>query len=841
MPVSVEHWCKLIRQLVTIDEGKRPSSQKHSEGNVDRLMAFTAVQALLRGGVFDIKSNSIGRLHEDTLEFLKTASMPHTVIPFLDAVRNANLRSIGVHIVDPIEGRISTIWAKPKQNGQQVDQQTLAKCELYSTAWNRIYRRLFRPSATLINAIESGVLPWQWTTARLQTSSETTGSTTEIRELPDNAAFCDTRRFFEETRDLATHLSRVINSYLRSDADPNNLSHIEEVFQKTWNHLEGEEFTARLRRVSTRFRDAIIDSTEGSPRGNSKEIFAEYLRLCSLGSDTFTAIESASSSSTEHWASLLDSIEAIQSSVLSQPEFCDCSGLWLHRIEFTNAPLTNHTSVYIICGLAVDSRLLGNTRLISRITKSLDNLGRALGLILRRTDGSTTGVSSLVELLCKRIKRNGSGVTYHEDGLKRWLSAIDRLAKGARHEGHSITYNVGYGSLAFAQAHLHRYEAVPDELSRDDIAFEKISSYVKGFYSIFGNHKSRGLWFDELGRYRGVFESQDGEFEKASSSHDARSRHHETILYAKIDGSGCFDVLYKDTNQIARVKNGEPTDMADGDLERRRAIDKLINGKKIPEIFQDVTRWLVNELVEVLQSTTHGTSFVVSFDGAKLNDSGWRSSIKMQVKTLVKHFSQLDAPLADLQQLKEYAQAWTLKNSGSPGDHSMSRVYRRPAHLFDSLAEYASLDGGLWLKLMMPEGNGERGGLMVRAAQQFIPLIRMGGAVQPLDLQMDADGLEQDDPRETLLPDTCLDEVKNLRSLFAAINGRITVNSKETRKYIEALSLLHHSGTKTHSLWGLSLTAAEPCLCVVLSADGNVYLFHDGREFTGLFRETPPD
>jgi Acetyltransferase (GNAT) family len=442
----------------------------------------------------------------------------------------------------------------------------------------------------------------------------------------------------------------------------------------------------------------------------------------------------------------------------------------------------------------------------------------------------TKGSNLLVDSLFDEIRKSAAKVKYHDDGLKRWLFAIDKLAKEAKHEGHPIKYNVGYGSLAYAQAHLHRYEAVPDDFVKHDIPIENITSYIKGFYSIFGNHKSRGLWFDETGQYRGVFESSDDDFDKASSGRTTRSQHQDTILFAKIDDSGCFDIIQRDGNQIARVKNGEHTNMAEGDNKRRKAMRRLAESKKIPSEFAVVTKWLVNELVEELQPKTHGTSFVISFEEQELQKPPplWRSDIEFQVKTLVRHFSQLDAPLADWDQLTEYATNWDI--SLNQKHNGTRQNYTRPSHLFDSLAELANLDGGLWLRLKL--NKDKKGGLWVRAAQQFIPLIPMDDKKRPLDLQME---IKNTDLTENDLPKEATDNITNLEALFAAINRKFDVTDPTKKEYITALSFLQHSGTKTHSLWGLSLTAAEPCLCVVLSTDGNVYVFHDGREFTKLF------
>ena len=661
-------------------------------------------------------------------------------------------------------------------------------------------------------------MPWQWNTIKLSAKVNV--------DRQQNIEFENTALdlFFQDSKSLGKELSDYIEKFLPNESDATKLSQTEEVFQKVWNELEESSFTTRLRRLAERFRDSIIDSKD------SKKIFSDYLKNCVEGYDLPQVLNSSDLNKVEDWPALLDVIEAIQSSILSQPKYCDTSGLWIHSVRFSNSPLLNDTSLYIIFGLE-DNSVSFDHEFICSIKNSLDNLGKGLGTLLKNPDSEFIESSNLVDSLFDKIRKSNSKVRFHDDGLKRWLYAINKLAKEAKHEGDEIRYNVGYGSLAYAQAHLHRFEAAPDELVKFDIPIEKITGYIKGFYSIFGNHKNRGLWFNEIGQYCGVFESLDGDFFKASSGRATRPHHQDTILVAKIDGVGCFDVLHWGGNQIARVKDGEDTDMADGDNKRRTAMS-LLEEHVIPQNYKEVANWLVQELVEVLQMKTHGTSFVISFEEDFRERIEWHSTIGAQVKTLIKNFSQLDAPLADWDQLKKYANDWY--SASSQQQATDRKNYARPYHLFDALAEYANLDGGLWLKLIH-KTKDNNGGLIVRAAQQFIPLVKTGSSAFPLDLQMDPKILEVQEAGKERLPKDETKKVTSLKSLFAAINGKLGKLDPKINKYINALSFLHHSGTKTHSLWGLSLTASEVCLCIVLSQDGNVYIFHDGREFTRLY------
>ena len=147
--VSVKDWLIFFHEFANSNGDNGNPTSEINEGQIDRRPAFYAIQALLRGGIFTTQ-DPIGKLHIKSLIKKKLSSSVKT---FLKDIYSVKLKSIGIHIVDPIEGRKSSIWMKPDiyedKKGYELG---IQKCELYSNAWNRIYRRLFRPSATLINA-----------------------------------------------------------------------------------------------------------------------------------------------------------------------------------------------------------------------------------------------------------------------------------------------------------------------------------------------------------------------------------------------------------------------------------------------------------------------------------------------------------------------------------------------------------------------------------------------------------------------------------------------------------------------------------------------------------------
>lgn len=823
-PVTVSKWQAVIKKVVT----DRLPTEK-----INRRVAFEAVQALLRGGIEgqdQAEDKPFSKLGKSTVAVAREANKFPGIKNFLERLRSLRLQSLGVHIVDPIAGRLSTIWT-------QVENPTaskLAQAELYSRVWNRIYRRLFRPSATLINAIESGVLPWQWNDIVLPTA---TGANQANEDWYANS-------FFQDTKVLASELQQIITLSLPENPDPEDLrreglsggsntyssQEIATAVQHALNRLKDVDFSVRLERFAARFHDEVIQSAD------LRTSFRKYLRRCG-GDNLLPFLDDGSVSDPKNWGGLLDVIQAIQSSILSQPAFCDQTGLWVYKVELKKPRLNNTTSIYFIFGLTTASQFSKGLRQCAKM--SFESLGTALSNLISRPPLKEARESVLVDGMHRNIQQHqekinralpGDPVEYDSPGVKRWLWFVKELMMGAKHENRPITYNIGYGSLAYAQAHLYQYEPAPPPLAKlpstSDLAeFEeqitKIGNYIKGFYSIFGNRRDRGLWFNELGEYCGVFESADNrDFEHTKLATGINSHHESTILFAKIKGVGLLDILDQTMNQIVRVKDGKIVEMGSGDVHRIEALKILSRHKAIPPKFSKISELLVNQLVECLQAKTHGTSFILSFGGATDAPVKYRrsycSTIESQTKTLIQRFSRLEAPLATLKELQNYAEE--------------DRIPER--HLC-FLAELANLDGGLWLRLSDK-------GLEVEAAQQFIPLLKLGKTFWLLDLQMDLNLLGDDEVNESYLPISALELFKKpsgLKSHFAAINGMDIKQSAEKKKYVDALSFLHHSGTKTHSLWGMSMTAAEQCLCVVISSDGNVYIFHDGREFTRLERD----
>ena len=53
--------------------------------------------------------------------------------------------------------------------------------------------------------------------------------------------------------------------------------------------------------------------------------------------------------------------------------------------------------------------------------------------------------------------------------------------------------------------------------------------------------------------------------------------------------------------------------------------------------------------------------------------------------------------------------------------------------------------------------------------------------------------------------------------------------SEGTQKNIAKLDFLQSSGTRHHSLWGITVTSSEPLIAITISEDGDVRIFYEGR------------
>jgi hypothetical protein len=795
---------------------------KSSEMKTGRRQVFDWVHKLFRYGIemnnpshFDF-SNPAEQNNIANSEIQQAITSNARVNDFFETLRNAKLQSIGIHNVDPIAGRVSKIWSRVKIS-RDFDS---AKAEVYAIVWNRLYRRVFRPNATLINSIECRVLPWQDKGLFFRTCPC----------VSHNNSDWFSQSFFVDTIALASKLKDIIEKFVIFPNNLNGRSNEEEIFQHAWNKLNEENFIPQLNRVANKFVDKIIDDK------NARNELFEYL-MKSVGGSVPSALQNINKNDPQTWHAALDVIQALQSSILSQPAFCDENGLWMRRYEInTRLCISSNASIYFIFGLAKHSKNVDT--LLDLAERTLGELAITISksphikLPTLKSAKPSYFVKSVLQELQKHevsIKLNPTKAPieyeYYISGPERWLCIVEILMREAKHEGHPITYNFGYGSLAYAQSHLYNYESPPSRLERLPSVFEtttfdeyvlRLVSYIKGFYSIFGNRQDRGLWFNELGEYCGIYESAENKsFEETQISPIIISAHEETVMFGKINGDGFIDILDHSKNQIVRIKNGEIIDMAQGDVRRIAAINKLTHANVFPHSYREVISLLVNQLVEQLQRETHGTCFVISISDQKFqNNRDYCLPIELQAKTLVQHFSRLSPPFLSQEQLKDYVKAKAI-----------------PQRHLKFFAELANLDGGLWLRLTDT-------GLEVQAAQQFIPLLKLGAIYRPIDLHMDLNKLDEGEVLETSLPKNetnLFTNTNSLKTFFAALKGdpELQIQGK-IQNYVDALSFLNHSGTKTHSLWGLSMTAKEKCLCVVLSSDGNVYLFYDGREFVQL-------
>lgn len=827
--VTPENWEAMLRHML---------GQNWEFSNArEREDVFSAISLLLRNLVvsIDLPSNQVDIICKDRkrrrqYSQLAGSDCARVLFDLGRQLRAARVfQSCGIHFVDPIAGRISRIWVAINESSPKA---YISEQEIYAHCWNKVYRRLFKPSATLINAIESGILSWRKQPALLSPASTL---------VYDDGALSD---FVLETQDLARKLELLISKTIKSHL-PRVLGKLSgkrdeercvngmviEILQS----LNEQFFIQQLDRLAVRFRDDLVTND------HLRDQFHELLsRFSSLESPLLKMIkakwcleksEGKLVIGSEDWDSTLDVIRAIQSSILSEPKFCGEEGLWIDRLTFPNFPLQIETSCYLIFGLK--GKQDNNEKLLNCVASSLTNLKDVFPRKPKEITIESNDISPIVSKIFEQVKtKNGK---HYVEGLERWLCIVSKLSSAAIHEGRDISYRVAYGPLSYCQAHFRPYEKCPDTLVGPAIDVDMIVSYIKAFYSLFGNHSDRLIWFDQTGAFCGVYEDENKVGEIGAEHKKTEESIKSILRYATIERKECFNVSDWE-KQLVRVKKGEIVNLKDEDTARNKALKKicvLFKGE-----YGHVANWFCRELTELLHEHSHGTSFVIQFPDLTAapewkirKKSKFRSSIDNQRKSLAPDLLRIEAPLMSFSKLAKLAADDDLAYKVSGGKQGVPL----PKEMAKILVELAQLDGGLLITLTKHDG------LRLAAAQQFIPLLaktpaKNGGidnTASVLDIHLRKKlGLERLVNHKASLPEDASVQIDNVNTVLDLADAII-----DNEKRIRDLSFLNNSGTKHHSLWGISLTTIEPCFSVVLSSDGHVRLFFDGREFTGLFKK----
>jgi hypothetical protein len=270
--------------------------------------------------------------------------------------------------------------------------------------------------------------------------------------------------------------------------------------------------------------------------------------------------------------------------------------------------------------------------------------------------------------------------------------------------------------------------------------------------------------------------------------------------------------------------------------------------KGTPAIAEAMSK-LIWRVADRLREDGHGAGVVVS--NADSNAEGdWRVSIGDQLESLVPDLPHFNEPLASL--------------GSEDFDERLDDIVVR-------LCELAALDGALHLDcaggelkarparhffplILATDGDGKKHLELLsfyRWAEDGAQIVQAGGGRARIDavaptVESVINAIPRDDLRHveaSRVSSRALEAAKRLeefkdvddvRVYTACIAGRpreLRALKAEhgVRRMAKSLSFLTSSGTRHHSLWGITMSSRQRMFVVTLSQDGRVSVFWDGR------------
>jgi len=747
--------------------------------------------------------------------------------------------SIGVHIVDPALGRLSQIWLPDNPNFRKSGPLSSL---LYPMLWLAVYKGLLHPSTSLINSYERELIQWpgprliiEWGEAKESKERSTARSTATTGK---NRTYRANETRFVNLRNAVTDafITNSLNALRRVDALLNEASgtlvdqisspHPAEKTLKpaqieNWTRslIESEGILEQVRRLGDE-RNLLILHLIQSPESRSS--FNSLLDQLGIRTE-----RRAADQETDDWSlngnarrSLREGVEVFQTILFNSPTFSkDAICVLRRRME--------RSRIYLVLGankLPAETALADLHYLTRLLVAAVEHKDTNFNVAPTEAPPDDQTVTEIRRILSFTKKYP------YVRGVERFLLFCVELSKISIHEGHELSFFIGFGHADVPEFHIRQRLQFPDHLTNDSVDLPHLVHFVKAHFNAFTQGGSV-LWFDEGGGCHGSYIRPDDE-PRVRWLHDWE----DGCLFVEIKKKGQFDVLEVEPNQTyrprVRVIGGKVVD-----LQSTSAIEKQI-ALPMNWVFSDEKQRLyvthvVQEVAKLLRETTsEGAGLVIANLSEEIN-SDWRVPLIHQVKSLVP-------------KLREHIHEhkWDLTNR-KKGESVKSLVQR--------ICQQALLDGAVFIKVL---GNT----IVSDPACHFIPLIEENGLRKLLDFYAladegarsaevaDREAVSAAFPKEGIAslfstgeksPKELLDychrfaQLGALRTYTAAISGIVpNVNRNFTpglRKEIRDLAFLTSSGTRHHSLWGISLSSKNPVLVVTISKDGRTSVFWDGR------------
>lgn len=766
---------------------------------------------------------------------------------FHKLLADSDIEAIGIHLFDEIIGRKSFMC--------KTSPELSAKSVLFSELWLRTYNYLLKPSSSLINYFYDNNVLWEDRSEELQLRWDE-----ELESLRDNQINLNfSPNFIIQNSQIASELNEIINKYCCPPdfmvvSDEKNT--LDLIFAKILVELDKKCINERLHESILLARLEILNDE------TKRKLFLKKIKLLSfkrnnnetlLNQDRYkdkiwynlqniNPLWNEEKEAVRHlpsWKESKDLLEAFQSTILNQYSFCTSKGFYLYKLDEISVKYYKE-SKEIEGYLIVVSKDSTNDMYIRDICNNILKAIRAF--CNRRTPKSKPNIGGKLEnvLLLKISKTIQYENFLEEDVFTRWIDFVYKMAKESIHESKNIEFNVGIGPKYFHEVHLKKYIPPLENLISPSSNEVKIIHFLKSYFSLFEAKNNKIIWFDEQCHFLGIFEYPN---EKELFS----SYNSENLLLAKIKGKDFFE-LYKGSNTpVIRIKNNKYIDL-NNHSKIREAI-QIVNRKIFVEppnydkleIRQSessaVENVIINNFADFVDCIINktkiagiGTSYIIinDFFFASPNSkkttknsnlvNEWKVDFNSQSKNLSEQLKKYQTPVLSIEDLKRF------------NEFKFSEYFE---NTLNELLLLTRLDGSILIRL-------KNNGIHVNPSQFAIPLIMRKSQIEHFDyfkLRNSGTSLWENFDSKSLFQinsnfyENRVTEFNHLELFISDIdkgNGFIK-DSNEVN--LKNLTFLNSSGTRHHSLYGLSLSVKEPIYVVVISEDGNTRVFWNGLIF----------
>ena len=828
--------------------------------NVEKLNSYNNIdnEFVLRKEVINYSLELIQKIfsRDKDTGIILSASEKTTLNKFKDGALK-DVSAFGLHLFDEITGRYSYMNKFGNYENNDVTENPRFN-ELYSKLWLRIYTELLKPNSSLINFFYDNEDIWEDKDEHLHLMWDY-HSKNDLKNLEKHEICLNFyKRFVSENSKIAEEISNLIQVTLEEGLELNlslnDTDIVNLLFLKILPELNDNSIRERLYEIVIVTRLELLNSSiirkdffkkikllsfkrgeenrDDNLDDNEKELWSNMSEAENIWNKNKNNIRH-----TWTWSKVKEMLEAFQSTILNQFSFCGDNGFRLYKLPSINPKYDN-----------VRSSIHGNLILISDqidsdkiIRKSIENYLEELQLYLDRNSKKPRRISRIEktqesDLLTKisegLFKRLRSSVIYRKPNssikrnvLLRWSNILHKISNESIHERKNIEFLVGIGTKSFHEIHFKKYVEPFDYLKSSNTDIIKIVHFIKSYFSLFEVQNNRIIWFDELGHFLGIFEFN-------SLSQILASANKNPVFLANIKGKNSFDILHKTKSPIIRVKNGKYIDLkvfSELFTPISNVTEKIFLNNKCSKQLVDNFSSLITRIVNETIIIGSGTSFIILNDldsnNLKENVSNWKVKFEFQSKNLSERLTKYESPVLALEDLLEFGE-------GTNQD-LVDKIIKEILLL-------TKLDGSILVKL-------NEKGVFINPSQFTVPLIAVGETKEeePKEFQMEHfDYFElrnkgkifQNDSLDRIVAvndkfyENSATTVEELQMFIADIDyEEIFTNVKNAR--LKELTFLNSSGTRHHSLYGLSLSAKEPLYVVVLSDDGQIRVFWNGLVF----------